>query len=301
MPPRHHDPLWRLAAAKWAEIEAKSPDLAPAVALQQGLLGLLVDASASLEGIVSLNLSPLVISDKRTRGVPAVRNETVDIPLQLGEFLPPLCAALAEGGAGDSARHIGEAVAVRSIDAISLLRVSLARDQEAVRTSALHMGFSPDLLWLIGELASSPLAHKLSSTLDARRSTMDDRWDRGYCPFCGSWPAYIEAQDAARVLRCSYCALGWSLQSHRCIYCAHAGENFVAAAPDVNQPERRVELCGACGGYTKVIETAEPTPFPLVAIEDLASMDLDRGAMERGYRRPELVNLDAIEPRATRC
>jgi len=301
VPPRHHDPLWRLAAAKWAEIEAKSPDLAPAVALQQRLLGLLVDASASLEGIVSLNLSPLVISDKRTRGVPAVRNETVDIPLQLGEFLPPLCAALAEGGAGDSARHIGEAVAVRSIDAISLLRVSLARDQEAVRTSALHMGFSPDLLWLIGELASSPLAHKLSSTIDDRRSTMDDRWDRGYCPFCGSWPAYIEAQDAARVLRCSYCALGWSLQSHRCIYCAHAGENFVAAAPDVNQPERRVELCGACGGYTKVIETAEPTPFPLVAIEDLATMDLDRGAMERGYRRPELVNLDAIEPRATRC
>ena len=299
MPPRHHDPLWRLAAAKWAEIEAKSPDLAPAVALQQRLLGLLVDASASLEGIVSLNLSPLVISDKRTRGVPAVRNETVDIPLQLGEFLPPLCAALAEGGAGDSARHIGEAVAVRSIDAISLLRVSLARDQEAVRTSALHMGFSPDLLWLIGELASSPLAHKLALSI-AENGTVF-RWDRGYCPFCGSWPAYIETQDAARVLRCSYCALGWSLQSHRCIYCGHAGENFVAAAPDVNQPERRVELCGACGGYTKVIETAEPTPFPLVAIEDLATMHLDRGAMERGYRRPELVNLDAIEPRATRC
>jgi FdhE protein len=309
--------LWRLAAAKWAEIEAKSPDLAPAVALQQRLLGLLVDASASLEGVVSLNLSPLVISDKRTRGVPAVRNETVDIPLQLAEFLPPFCTALAEGGAGDSARHIGEAIAVRSIDAISLLRVSLARDQEAVRTSALHMGFSPDLLWLIGELASSPLAHRLSSsivhrpssvstssivpTIDDRRSTMDDRWDRGYCPFCGSWPAYIEAQDAARVLRCSYCALGWSLQSHRCVYCGHAGENFVAAAPDVNQPQRRVELCGACGGYTKVIETAEPTPFPLVAIEDLATMQLDRGAMERGYRRPELVNLDAIEPRATRC
>jgi hypothetical protein len=192
--------LWRLAAAKWAEIEAKSPDLAPAVALQQRLLGLLVDASASLAGIVSLNLSPLVMADKRTRGVPAVRNETIDIPLQLGGFVPPLCTALAEGGAGESARHIGEAVAARSIDAISLVRVSLARDQEAVRTSALHMGFSPDLLWLIGELASSPLAHTLASsivdrsssivstssivqTIDDGRSTIDDRWDHGYCPF----------------------------------------------------------------------------------------------------------------------
>jgi FdhE protein len=299
VPPRHDDPLWRLAAAKWAEIEAKSPDLAPAVALQQRLLGLLVDASASLTDIVSLNLSPAVLSDKWARGLPAVRNETLDIPLQLGEFVPPLCTALAEGGAGDSARHIGEAVAARSIDAVSLLRVSLARDQDAVRTSALHMGFSPDLLWLIGELASSPLAHALWNSSGIPGTVLE--WNRGYCPFCGSWPAYIEARESTRVLRCSYCALGWPLQPHRCIYCGHSGEDFVAAAPDVKEPRRRVELCGACGGYTKVIETAEPTPFPLVAIEDLATMPLDHGAMERGYRRPELVNLDAIEPRATKC
>ena len=36
----------------------------------------------------------------------------------------------------------------------------------------------------------------------------------------------------------------------------------------------------------------DPTPFPLLAIEDLASMDLDRGAMKRDYRRPELFDLD---------
>ena len=48
--------------------------------------------------------------------------------------------------------------------------------------------------------------------------------------------------------------------------------------------------------YTKVIDVATPTPFPLLAIEDLATMDLDQGAMERGYRRPELFDLDTIEP-----
>ena len=46
-----------------------------------------------------------------------------------------------------------------SIDADSLLGVSLARNQKAIRTSALHMGFSPDLVWLIGELGSAPLAY----------------------------------------------------------------------------------------------------------------------------------------------
>ena len=51
-----------------------------------------------------------------------------------------------------------------------------------------------------------------------------------------------------------------------------------------------------CANYTKVIESAAPAAFPLLAIEDLATMDLDEGAMQRGYRRPDLVDLDSIEP-----
>ena len=160
--------------------------------------------------------------------MPALRNETIAIPSGLTDLLPQICAALAEGGAGDSALHIGDAIVRKDIDATSLLNVSLARNHEAVRTSALHMGFSPDLVWLVGELGSSPLAdhlsssivhrpssivHRPSSIVDDRRSTIDDVWDRGYCPFCGSWPVFIESTGGTRTLRCSYCALGWSLQS----------------------------------------------------------------------------------------
>ncbi|HUP40267.1 MAG TPA: hypothetical protein VM115_09130, partial [Vicinamibacterales bacterium] len=69
----------------------------------------------------------------------------------------------------------------------------------------------------------------------------------------------------------------------------------------VSLPQRRVELCGRCSGYTKVIDVAEPTSFPLLAIADLATIELDQGAMDRGYRRPELFDLDAIEPRTATC
>ena len=75
----------------------------------------------------------------------------------------------------------------------------------------------------------------------------------------------------------------------------------VAAAPEVSEAQRRVELCGGCSGYTKVIDVREPAPFPLLAIADLATMHLDEGAMNRGYRRPELFDLDAIEPRTPTC
>ena len=98
-----------------------------------------------------------------------------------------------------------------------------------------------------------------------------------------------------------FCALAWALQSPRCVYCGNAGGDFVTAAPDLHRPDRRIELCGACGGYTKVIDVTNPTPFPLLAIEDLATMDLDQGAMGRELSPPRLVDLDAIEPLKSRC
>ena len=246
-----------------------------------------------------------------------MRNEVVQIPPGLKDILPLLCTALAEGGAGESALHVRDAITSEGIDADSLLRVSLARNQKAVRTSALHMGFSPDLVWLIGELGSAPLACHLSAGLkasttntatssntDVRRADLQvglRDWDRGYCPLCGSWPVFVEALGGTPTLRCSYCAFDWTLTSRRCVYCGNSGDDLVAAAPDVSQPDRRVDLCGKCGGYTKVIAVREPAPFPLLAIVDLATMSLDQGAMERGYRRPELFDLDTIEPRTSTC
>ncbi len=261
----------------------------------------MIDASTDLQEVPDGTLTAESMRDKWSRGLPALRNEVIPIPPGLKAILLPICTALAECGAGESALHIGDAITAQGIDADSLLSVSLARNQKAIRTSALHMGFSPDLVWLIGELGSAPLAHRLSATIDDRRSMIDDLWDRGYCPCCGSWPAFIEAHGTARTLRCSYCALEWTMKSHRCVYCGNAGDDFVAAAPEVSEPQRRVELCGRCSGYTKVIEAQEPTPFPLLAIADLATIVLDQGAMDRGYRRPELFDLDAIEPRTSTC
>lgn len=329
MPQTHPHDLWQQATARWAEIGAISPDLAPAVALQQRLIRLILDAADRLEQPVPSTLTPAAVGEKWRRGVPALRNEQVAIPDALKDTLPSFCSALAEAGAGDSALHIRDALLQGQMDGGSLLSVSLARNQDAIRTSSLHMGFSPDLVWLIGELASAPLAHHLHAQLlaglkagttnnslapdDAVRSAdlevglqiglqvgLND-WDRGYCPFCGSWPAFIEARGGSHALRCSFCALAWTLQSLRCIYCGNSGDDFLSAAPDVHRAERRVQLCGACGSYTKVLEVAAATPFPLLAIEDLASMDLDQGAMARDYRRPPLYDLDAIEPLKSNC
>ena len=100
--------------------------------------------------------------------------------------------------------------------------------------------------------------------------------------------AFHLTQAAHRVLRCSFCASSWELQSYACIYCTEGGEAFVTAAPDEERKNRRVEICGACGGYLKTVDVAALSPFPLVAIADLETTDLDVAAMERGYARPPL-------------
>ena len=180
------------------------------------------------------------------------------------------------------------------MDAGSLLSASLARDQHAIRTGANHRGLAADLVWLVAELAVSPFAYALQRALMTPAAPDDAlahalaNWTHGYCPACGSWPAVAEVAESHRILRCSFCAFAWELPTYACVYCGEESEKFVTAAPDEEHVDRRLEVCSACGSYLKTIDVPELSPFPLVAIADLETMDLDVAAMERGYSRPPL-------------
>jgi FdhE protein len=283
------------AEHRWEAIATSRADLAPAVDLQRSLIGIVVRLTAAVErqGLPQLSLLPEQVASKLARGVPALASEP--IPLPVGTLTVPLlelCSELGRGGAGDAAAHVRSAIESGAIAPGSLLAASLARDQHAIRQGALHRGLAPDLVWLVAELAVSPVAHLLEESLLAapsdRVAQAIDNWGHGYCPACGSWPALAEVVDGRRVLRCSFCAAGWELRSYACIYCGEDGERFVTAAPDEERKDRRVEVCSACGGYLKTIDVGELSPFPLLAIADLETMELDVAAMARGYGRPPL-------------
>ena len=259
---------------------------------------LVIELADTIEGtwLPRLLLPPKYVAAKLGRGVPLFTGEPIPLPIVLKSYLPRFCDALARGGAGESAGHIAAALETGSIDAGSLLAASLSRDQTAIRTGALHRGLAPDLVWLVGELAVGPFAHALQRVTlgnagDENVIAARDAWNRGYCPACGSWPALAEFAGGHRVLRCSFCAVGWELTAYGCIYCRERAKPFVTAAPDLERPTRRVEICGSCAGYLKTVDAPELTPFPLVAIADLETMDLDLAAMENGYRRPQLPDV----------
>jgi FdhE protein len=284
----------RLAAAqaRWTLISARRPDLAPAVELQRQLLTTIIDLSEAIEHgpVPRLSLPARYVAAKLHRGVPALAGEPVPIPTRdIEPTILRLCDQLAAGGAGDAARNIRHVIASGQLEAGSLLSSSLARNQTAIRSGAVHRGLAPDLLWLVGELAVSPFAHRLQravfESLDHTLQAALDSWALGYCAACGSWPALAERLAGRAVLRCSFCAAAWSPSTSLCLYC---GKREPATELQGGHEERRLTLCSDCKGYLKEVEVAALSAFPLVAIADLETMDLDLRAMELGYHRPAL-------------
>jgi FdhE protein len=291
-----HESRLASAGVRWQAIVGSKPELGPAVALQQELITIVADlARAIADGrLPRLSLPPRYLAAKLAQGTPMLAGEPIPVPVSvLKPGLVRLCDALERGGAGEAAAHIRDSLDETRLETASLLTASLRRDQAAIRTGANHRGLSADLMWLIGELAVGPFVHALHQALmpaDPQSPLMHalNAWNRGYCPLCGSWPALAEVASTHRALRCSFCALAWELNAYACVYCGEGGEKFVTAAPDIERKDRRLELCGTCGGYLKTIDVARLTPFPLLAIADLETMDLDMAAMERGYGRPAL-------------
>jgi FdhE protein len=287
----------RLAAAagRWDAILSSRPDLEPALALQKRLLGIVVELVETVEQrpLPRLSLPPRYLAAKLARGTPALTGEPIPLPVALlSPALLQLCGALAEGGAGEAADHIRAVISEGQLEPASLLSASVARDQNAIRTGAVHRGLSPDLVWLVAELAVSPYVYALQRALfgteeDTLRTALAG-WNRGYCAACGSWPALAEVVGGHRVLRCSFCAFAWELTTYACIYCGEDGDPFVTAAPDAERKDRRVEVCGSCAGYLKTVDIPTLSPFPLLAIGDLETMDLDVAAMEHNYARPPM-------------
>jgi len=266
----------RLATAerRWARVLAARPDLRPAVDLQRRLITLVVQLTDAIEQarLPRLSLPAKYLAAKLSRGVPVFSGEPIPLPVaSLSSPLLKLCTELAAGGAGEAADHIRSAIDRGDIDPGSLLSASFSRDERAIRQGAAHRGLAPDLVWLVAELAVSPFAHVLQRALFASTATDAalkdtvlkdailkdalDGWDYGYCPACGSWPALAEVVGGHRVLRCSFCAAAWELNAYACIYCGETGEAFVTAAPDAEQKNRRVEVCGTCAGYLKTIDS----------------------------------------------
>ena len=292
------------AEARWHEVGADQPELVPAIALQRRLVTRTIHTVGRLNHTAPiLSLTPDQAAERVRAGTPALRGAPVALPVALlGPLVLEACDDLATGDSGDTARRVRTCLDEGRIDMGSLLMASFDRNQNAILAKAVHDGVAPNVLWLAAELAVGPAAYVAQRTLfgptDAgTHPALTDavaQWPHGYCPACGSWPAFGECPTRQR-LRCSFCGVAWQPNGTGCTYCEGAPVRPTPLRTEAHSAHR-AELCSGCGAYLKWLDLGEePTPFELLAVEDLASTPLDRLAVQQGFGRPSLPELGGPE------
>ncbi len=304
----YSDKILLEAERQWLEMVARRVDLEPAVSLQRRLitrslaLGTVVDSTRPAH----LQLDDTDVARKLREKTPFLLGEPVALAnAETDSFILGFCEDLAGGAAGAPAERLRATLEDGAINLGSLLKASIGRHQDAIRLKAHHIGVSPDLLWLVAELTAGPIVHRFQRD-QLRRSPPGHRqvedavtvWGQGFCPACGSWPAFSERLTGAggdSTLRCSFCGCGWQWPGDWCIYCSHAGDSLITAMVDSDRIGHGLELCRLCGGYLKSLVVETVTPFELLPVEDLGSNDLDVSATEKGYARPSMRQFAAAD------
>jgi FdhE protein len=203
-------------------------------------------------------------------------------------------AALRDGTPALAGAHLrveGHAVG-RLVDRL------LSAASEDVRAAA--RGADP-ASWLAAGFGGASIAPELAPIADlvalplflACGKQLKDRgegWLEGSCPICGAWPTLAELRglDRARRLRCGRCGADWGLAPLLCPFCENDDhEKLRSLVPETGGDSRRVDVCLECQGYVKTVAQLAAIRPAMLPLEDLASVDLDVVAMDRGYSRPE--------------
>ena len=156
------------------------------------------------------------------------------------------------------------------------------------------------------------LAHSCWSAMAGRSPSDDEQtlehdveaelaragWNRGYCPTCGSWPVLSSLRRATRACCTARTARRRGERASTAApYCGASNEQFRILAArrgtpgPVDRGVRRVR---------RAISRRSPAdsspPFPLLAIEDLATVDLDRAGDEAGICPAACFLRAAIRP-----
>lgn len=107
-----------------------------------------------------------------------------------------------------------------------------------------------------------------------------DGAESGRCPFCSRAPL-TSVQNGCRLLVCSLCAGEWEYPAGRCPGCRSERLKVHRRKGYANL---RIEACDECGRYLKAIDLRkDPRAVPLV--DELAGVELDRMARDRGYEK----------------
>jgi FdhE protein len=168
----------------------------------------------------------------------------------------------------------------------ALFTASLCQSSDRINEIAAVSGADAEALHAVVALLPVPFLHACN-----RRwaSSISASWVEGYCPVCGSLPAFAEVRgiERNRYFRCCRCGGEWHARALYCPYCAMSDHaELVALVPEKDGANAVIDACQRCLGYVKIFTRLQGCSPGAVMLEDLTSVDLDVAAIEHGFARP---------------
>ena len=170
-------------------------------------------------------------------------------------------------------------------DALSILEAAVNLDVARLTALAGEAHAPADAFCAVAPLAAMPWLEACArcwATIAAAES--------GWCPVCGAWPILAEARglEGERRLRCARCGGDWRTQWLTCPFCGMDDHTRLTSLVAEGLGEsRKIEACRDCMVYVKSITTLSAADAATLRLLDLATVDLDVAALQRGFTRPE--------------
>jgi FdhE protein len=178
-----------------------------------------------------------------------------------------------------------------------LFTASLCQDSDRISEIAAGSGADAEAIHAVILLLPVPFLHACNRRWASSISTS---WVEGYCPVCGSWPAFAEVRgiERKRYFRCGRCGGEWHARALYCPYCAMTDhDELVTLVPEKGGSNAVgsnavgsnavIDACQRCLGYVKTFTRLQGCLPGAVMLEDLASVDLEVAAIEHGFARPQ--------------
>ena len=274
------------ARSRLEAIASQSPELSPWLALVDIVLAEIAEPTWSVATPERPSASERPSAP--APGAPRLAGARISIsPGILRRFLVRLFEAAARGAPPAAAAALRSAARADALDPLPLLEAAINHDAPRLESLSRALALDPAALAPIAHLAATPL---LQTCRGALTSALPPPWPHGHCPICGAWPTLAESRglDRARRLRCGRCGADWPAPPLSCAFCGERDhEKLLALQPDQSGESRKAEACTTCHGFLKSITTLTAWPGETVLLEDLATIDLDIAALDRGYARPE--------------
>jgi len=113
----------------------------------------------------------------------------------------------------------------------------------------------------------------------------EEKWQRRYCPTCGSLPAMAqlvgEEPGRRRLLLCGCCGTRWQFKRTCCPFCETDSQRLESLIVE-GESGLRIDHCASCGGY---IKTYDGHGEESLLLSDWSSLHLDLLASDRGLKR----------------